>query len=171
MIMFCFFSLPVVTEVGFFCLSSHQPCFRWLSRYWRYLSKPFKSDKTTLSPWYFSWKKTRSIIFKNILVRAIYCTEMLMSPLFLLKLEVLKKMETQIQNHGIKFSLRFFLSFCLSLTKCYKEWNLSKNCSNDFQRKSFEKFMHICECSFLWNFAGTYFRVFMSFVGIFGKCI
>ena len=111
----------------------------------------------------------RSVIFKNILVWAIDCTEMLMSLLFLLKLEVLKKMETQIQNHGIKFSLRFFLSFCLSLTKCYKEWNLSKNCSNDFQRKSFEKFMYICECSFLWNFAATYFRVFMSFVGIFGK--
>ena len=38
-----------------------------------------------------------------------------MSPLFLLKLEVLKKMETQIQNHGIKFSLRLLLYFCLSV--------------------------------------------------------
>ena len=161
-----------MTKVGFFCLPSHQPYFQWLSRHWRYFPKPLKSDKTRLSPWYLkNSKKMRSIIFKNILVWAICCTEMLMSPLFLLKLEVLKKMETQIQNRGIKFSLRFFLSFCLSLTKCYKEWNLSKNCSNGFQRKSFEKFMHTCECSFLWNFAATYFHVFMSFVGIFGKCI
>ena len=63
-------------------------------------------------------KKNEKHNFQNIVVTAIYCTEMLMSPL-LLKLEVLKKMETQIQNHGIKFSLRFLLSFCLSVTKCY----------------------------------------------------
>ena len=130
---FRFFSLPVVTVTGFLCLSSHQPCFQWLSRYWQYFPKPLKSDKTALCPWYFSWKKMRSIIFKNILLRAIYCTEMLTSPLFLLKLEILKKMETQIQNQGIKFNLRFLLYFCVA--KCYSEWKLSKNGSNGFQIK------------------------------------
>ena len=74
----------------------------------------------------FSMKKMRSIIFKSILVRAIYWTEMLMSPLFLLKLEVLKKMEAEIQNQGIKLSLRFLLYFFLSVTKCYKNGNSSK---------------------------------------------
>ena len=121
---FLFFPPPVVTKVGFFCLSSRQPCLQRLSRYWRYFSKPLKSGKTMLSPWHFSWEKMRSIISGNILVRAIYCTEMLVSPLFLLKLKVLKKMETQIQNHGIKLCSQFLLYFCLSVTKCYWEWKI-----------------------------------------------
>lgn len=71
-------------------------------------------------------KKMRSIISKNI-VRTIYCGQMLMLLLFLLKLEVLKKMETHIQNHGIKLCWRFLFYFRLSVTKGYWELKLSKN--------------------------------------------
>ena len=84
---------------------------------------PTTWEFVSLSPYVksliFFMKKMRNIIFKGIFFRSIYCTEMLMSALFLLKLEVLKKMEAQIQNHGIKLSLRFWLYFCLGVTKCY----------------------------------------------------
>ena len=52
-------------------------------------------------------------------------------------------MEPQIHNQGIKLSLRFLHFFYLSVTKCYQEWKLSKNGSNCFQRKSFEKFIFV----------------------------
>ena len=52
-------------------------------------------------------------------------------------------MESQIRNQGIKLSLRFLHCFCLSVTKCYQEWKLSKNGSNGFQGKSFEKLIFV----------------------------
>ena len=117
-------------------------------------------------------KKMRSIISKNILVRAI-CTEMLVSPLFLLKLEVLKKMETQIQNHGIKLCLRFLLYFCLSVTKCYWEWKLSKNNVTlmDFKGRALRNSWIFVNVGFYETSQVLIFAYARVFVGIFGKWI
>ena len=114
----------------------------------------------------FLMKKMRSIISKNI-VRTIYCGEMLMLLLFLLKLEVLKKMETHIQNHGIKLRWRFLFYFRLSVTKGYWELKLSKNnvILMAFKRRGLRnswKFVNVgfCETSQVVIF--TYTRAFMS---------
>ena len=62
-----------------------------------------------------------------------------MSPLFLLKLEVLKK----IKAHGIRLRFWFLLYFCFKCDKMLQEWELSKNGSNVIQGKSFEKFIFV----------------------------
>ena len=113
-------------DLCIFCLTCHQPCSQCFSWYWRYFSKLLKTDKTTLSPWYFIMRKLRNIISKNILVRATFYTAILMSLLFLLKLEVSKQMKTQVQNYGIKLCLRVLFYFCLSKTKGYWESKRSK---------------------------------------------
>ena len=117
-------------------------------------------------------KKMRSIISNNILVRAI-CTEMLVSLLFLLKLKVLKKMETQIQNHGIKLCLRFSLYFCLRVTKCYWEWQLSKNNVTlmDFKGRSLRNSWIFVNVGFYESSQVPIFAYTWVFVGIFGRSI
>ena len=71
-------------------------------------------------------RKLRNIISKNILVRATFYTEILMSLLLLLKLELFKQMKTQVQNYGIKLCLRVLFYSCLSKTKGYWESKRSK---------------------------------------------
>ena len=117
-------------------------------------------------------EKNKKHISKNILVRAMY-TEMLVSPLFFLKLKVSNKMETQIQNHGIKLCLRFLLCFCLSMTKCNWEWKLSKNNVTlmDFKGSALRNSWIFVNVGFYETSQVIIFAYTWVFVGIFGKWI
>ena len=69
-------------------------------------------------------------------------------------------MEAEIQNQGIKLSLRFLLYFCLSVTKYYKNGNSSKMSLMAFKRTALRNswiFVNVAfhETSQVLNFAYT----------------